>query len=88
MRALIKLSDYLNEYTFCTGDTIEEAETKVCRFIGVAVKSKYSLVLTHVHPQQLVLDLIKNTKACPSTFDERNLFQGANAKVCIFYWQS
>ncbi|CAO3667413.1 unnamed protein product [Umbelopsis vinacea] len=58
MRALIKLSDYLNEYTFCTGDTIEEAETK-----------------------QLVLDLIKNTKACPSTFDERNLFQGANAKA-------
>jgi hypothetical protein len=29
MRALIKLSDYLNEYTFCTGNTEEEAETKV-----------------------------------------------------------
>jgi Endoplasmic Reticulum Oxidoreductin 1 (ERO1) len=29
MRALVKLSDYLNEYTFCTGDVKEEAETKV-----------------------------------------------------------
>ncbi|GAB5590000.1 endoplasmic oxidoreductin-1 [Umbelopsis nana] len=31
MRALIKLSDYLNEYTFCTGNTEEEAETKALK---------------------------------------------------------
>jgi hypothetical protein len=29
----------------------------------------------------LVLDLIENTKSCPSTFDERQLFQGQNAQV-------
>ncbi|KAH8551765.1 endoplasmic reticulum Oxidoreductin 1-domain-containing protein [Umbelopsis sp. PMI_123] len=58
MRALVKLSDYLKEYTFSTGDTREEAETK-----------------------KLVLELLENTKACPSTFDERQLFQGPNAQA-------
>lgn len=58
MRALVKLSDYLHEYTFFTGDAKEEAATK-----------------------KLVLDLIESTKACPSTFDERQLFQGQNAQA-------
>jgi hypothetical protein len=28
-----------------------------------------------------VLNLIENTKSCPSTFDERQLFQGQDAQV-------